>query len=52
MSGKAGSVYSEMKAFFREVFYILCMVIAVVYEIAAATIAVAIPIRQLTDPQA
>jgi hypothetical protein len=41
-----------MKAFLREVFFICCMVIAVVSEIAAATIAVAIAINKLTDPQA
>jgi hypothetical protein len=41
-----------MKAFLREVFFICCMVIAVVSEIAAATIAVAIAINKLTDSQA
>lgn len=41
-----------MKAFLREAFFICCTVIAVVSGIAAATIAVAIAIRQLTDPQA
>ena len=45
-------VEREMKAFLREVFFICCMVIAVVSEIAAATIAVAIAIYKLTDPQA
>lgn len=39
----------EMKAFFREVFLIGCMVIAVVSEIAAATIALAIATNKLTD---
>ncbi len=39
----------EMKAFFRELFYISCMVIAVVSEIAAATIALAIATNKLTD---
>jgi hypothetical protein len=41
----------QMKAFLREVFFICCMVIAVVSEIAAATIAVAIAINKLTDSQ-
>ena len=44
-------VEREMKAFLREVFFIFCMVIAVVSEIAAATIAVAIAINKLTDSQ-
>jgi hypothetical protein len=42
----------QMKAFLREVFFICCMAIAMVSEIAAATIAVAIAIYKLTDPQA
>ena len=42
----------EMRAFLREVFYICCMVIAVVSEIAAVTIAVAIVANKLPDPQA
>jgi hypothetical protein len=41
-----------MKAFLREAFFICCMVIAVVSEIAAATIAVAIVANKLSDPQA
>ena len=45
-------VEREMKAFLREVFFICCMVIAVVSEIAAATIAVAIAINKLPDSQA
>jgi hypothetical protein len=40
-----------MKALLREAFFICCMVIAVVSEIAAATIAVAIAINKLTDSQ-
>jgi len=40
-----------MKAFLRELFFRCCMVIAVVSEIAAATIAVAIAINKLTDSQ-
>jgi hypothetical protein len=40
-----------MKAFPREVFFICCMVLAVVSEIAAATIAVAIAINKLTDSE-
>jgi len=39
----------QMNAFLREVFFICCMVIAVVSEIAAATIAVAIAMNKLTD---
>jgi hypothetical protein len=39
---------TQMKAFLREAFFICCMVIAVVSEIAAATIAVAIAISKLT----
>jgi hypothetical protein len=38
-----------MKAFLRELFYISCMVIAVVSGIAAATIALAIATNKLTD---
>jgi hypothetical protein len=40
-----------MKASLREAFFICCMVIAVVSEIAAAIIAVAITINKLTDPE-
>jgi hypothetical protein len=40
-----------MKAFLREVLFICCMVIAVVSEIAAATIAVAIATNMLPDPE-
>ncbi len=39
----------KMKAFFRELFFICCMVMAVVSEIAAATIALAIAMNKLTD---
>jgi uncharacterized membrane protein (DUF441 family) len=41
-----------MKAFLRELFFICCMVIAVVSEIAAATITVAIVTNKLPDSQA
>jgi hypothetical protein len=39
----------KMKGFFRELFFICCMVIAVVSEIAAATIALAIATNKLPD---
>jgi hypothetical protein len=39
----------EMKAFFRELLFICCTVIAVVSEIAAATIALAIATNKLTN---
>jgi hypothetical protein len=38
-----------MKAIFRELLFICCAVIAVVSEIAAATIALAIAMNKLTD---
>jgi hypothetical protein len=41
-----------MKAFLREAFFICCMVIAVVSEIAALTIAAAIITNKLPDSQA
>jgi hypothetical protein len=41
-----------MKAFLREAFFIFCVVLAVVSGVAAATIAMAIAIGKLTDPQA
>jgi dipeptide/tripeptide permease len=42
----------QMKAFLRETFFICCMVIAAVSEIAAATIGVAIVTNKLPDSQA